>query len=159
MPIQPSGEGEGGAPPLAANLHMVLADLRTLFLTQSPSGGESDTADGGSTEAASKHEEAKLDGHVNVNGDGNNHVTLKLVFYAAKASVVRPDTYDQLRAAIRRKISKLEVESQALPTATNAGDPGSSAPVPVPAAGLIVDSNTSSAHMVTQGKALIQEIS
>jgi hypothetical protein len=151
MPIQSSGQGDA---PLATNLHIVLADLRTLFLTQSPSGGESDTADKRSTEADSKHEEAKLDGHVN--GGGNNHVTLKLVFYAAKASVVRPDTYDQLRAAIRRKINKLEVESQTLPTATN---PGSSAPVSVPGAGLIVDSNTSSEHMMTKGKALIQEIS
>lgn len=151
----PSGQED--TPPLAANLHTVLADVRTLFLTQSPSAGESDTADGRYTEAASKHEGAKLDGHVN--GGGNNHVTLKLIFYAAKASAVRPDTYDQLRAAIRRKISKLEVESQGLPTATDAGDPRSSAPVPVPGAGLIVDSNTSSAHMVTKGKALIQEIS
>ena len=132
--IPPTLSEKGNAAP-SSNLHTVLADLRTLFLTQHPSNGKHHPA-----------EEAKL--NAQVKGGGNNHVALKLVFYATKASVISPDTYDQLRAAIRRKMSKL----QSLQTITNS--PKSSSPAPVLGASLILNPGSA----MNRRKVAIQEI-
>ena len=140
MPLE-----RGNAAP-SSNLHTVLADLRTLFLARPLSDGKHHHAEGGTTQAIPKLEEAKL--NAQVKGGGNNHVALKLVFYATKASVISPDTYDQLRAAIRRKMSKL----QSLQTITNS--PKSSSPAPVLGASLILNPGSA----MNRRKVAIQEI-
>jgi hypothetical protein len=101
-------------------------------------------------------EEIKLNDQVK--DSGNNRTTLKLAFYAAKASAIPPDTYDQLRALIRKKVTKLDVELQPLQTAANAGSSGSSATALVPGAALIVGSSSCSTNPETGRKSMIQEI-
>lgn len=149
MDVIPTQPEEGNTPPPTSNLLTLLADLRTLFLTRPLS----DRIPRHANERPLTQGEVGLGGHVKDGGD--NRITLKLAFYATKASAIPPDGYDQLQAHIRRKITKLEAELQA---AANFGSSGSSAAVLVRGADLVVGASSSSKNTETGRKAMIHEI-
>lgn len=132
--------------PPVSNLMKLLADIYTLFLVRKQSHAHSNN----NNLAIQSREDPKLSKARKT----HNHVTLKLAFYAAKASAIVPDAYDQLRSALRRKITEMEGEARSGGDASNAR---TSSSVHVPGESLLID-NLSSTEPKSR-RPLIEEIS
>ncbi|KAF8312083.1 hypothetical protein DL93DRAFT_2082441 [Clavulina sp. PMI_390] len=109
-----------------SNLHTLLVDLRTLFLPHIEGQSEPNSAGQSGSESpavALSGPPHSISAHTSTMDEGpkigaktakpkgyNNHITMKLAFYAVQASVISAGTYERVRQAVRAKIAKLEVE-------------------------------------------------